>query len=155
MIKCNFMRNIIMVLIMQFLPTFCYFVSFVCITYRKVSATIKPVPIVFLYQCHRLYKRHLGRTQESVQFNGISCSFTLPLGCCRVWLTMMLRRQVLYFRRMDSTIFDSTLFDLTLFDSTLQKYAWILAEKMVEALCYKPEGSEFDSRLGHWIFQLT
>jgi hypothetical protein len=26
---------------------------------------------------------------------------------------------------------------------------------MVEALCYKPEGRGFDSRLGHWIFQLT
>jgi hypothetical protein len=26
---------------------------------------------------------------------------------------------------------------------------------VVEALCYKPEGRGFDSRSGHWIFQLT
>jgi hypothetical protein len=26
---------------------------------------------------------------------------------------------------------------------------------VVEALCYKPEGRGFDSRLGHWIFQFT
>jgi hypothetical protein len=26
---------------------------------------------------------------------------------------------------------------------------------LVEALCYKPEGRGFDSRWGHWIFQLT
>jgi hypothetical protein len=24
--------------------------------------------------------------------------------------------------------------------------------RLVEALCYKPEGSGFDSRRGHWIF---
>jgi hypothetical protein len=27
--------------------------------------------------------------------------------------------------------------------------------KLVEALCYKPEGPGFDSRWGHWILQLT
>jgi hypothetical protein len=27
--------------------------------------------------------------------------------------------------------------------------------QLVEALCYKPEGRGFDSRSGHWIFQLT
>jgi hypothetical protein len=26
---------------------------------------------------------------------------------------------------------------------------------LVEVLCYKPEGHGFDSRWGHWIFQLT
>jgi hypothetical protein len=25
----------------------------------------------------------------------------------------------------------------------------------LEAICYKPEGHGFDSRLGHWIFQFT
>jgi hypothetical protein len=29
------------------------------------------------------------------------------------------------------------------------------ATQLVEALCYKPEGRGFDSRWGHWIFQLT
>jgi hypothetical protein len=27
--------------------------------------------------------------------------------------------------------------------------------ELVEALFYKPEGRGFESRLGHWIFQLT
>jgi hypothetical protein len=27
--------------------------------------------------------------------------------------------------------------------------------KLIEELCYKPEGRGFDFRLGHWIFQLT
>jgi hypothetical protein len=26
---------------------------------------------------------------------------------------------------------------------------------VVEALCYKQEGSKFDSECGHWIFKLT
>jgi hypothetical protein len=28
-------------------------------------------------------------------------------------------------------------------------------EKLVEEQCYKQEGRWFDSRWGHWIFQLT
>jgi hypothetical protein len=30
-----------------------------------------------------------------------------------------------------------------------------VVEKFVQALCYKPEGYGFDSRWGHYIFQLT
>jgi hypothetical protein len=40
--------------------------------------------------------------------------------------------------------------DYLLFNNTAH-----LRAQLVEALCYKPEGRGFDSRSGHWIFQLT
>jgi hypothetical protein len=39
-------------------------------------------------------------------------------------------------------------------DAHLEKL-WSKQTVNVEALCYKPEGRGYDSRWGHWIFQLT
>jgi hypothetical protein len=35
------------------------------------------------------------------------------------------------------------------------RFIEIAVGHLVEALCYKPEGRWFDSRLGHWDFSLT
>jgi hypothetical protein len=41
----------------------------------------------------------------------------------------------------------------SLIDSS--NFIWRAIAWLVEALCYKPEGRGFDSRWGHWAFQLT
>jgi hypothetical protein len=38
---------------------------------------------------------------------------------------------------------------------TIDRVGTLLVAQLVEALRYKPEGREFDSRLCHWNFSLT
>jgi hypothetical protein len=78
-------------------------------------------------------------------------NFTLPINNFIAWGTQIW----FHFQWVWLLKVDTSGYGLVCHGSDSRSLICSLVAWLVEALCYKPEGSGFDSRWCHWIFKLT